>query len=123
MEGKTLGKKINPYLAKQDEQKQNSFVAGCDITAQQMFDMMCLALHDPEIMGKDVFGPKRLQKVHDAMYELEKKYHEAWMHGPESDWYQEKLDVALREIFGEIEPFQKRYPLMKKWNYNKPYRK
>lgn len=115
--------KQNSYLAKQDALRQDCFVAGCEITAQQMFDMMCLALHDPEIMGKDVFGPNRIRKVHDAMYELEKQYHDAWMHNQESDYYQEKLDAALREIFGDIEPFQKRYPLTKVWNYNRPCKK
>lgn len=35
-----MGNKPNAFLAKQDEIKQNCFVAGCEITAQQMFDMM-----------------------------------------------------------------------------------
>ena len=110
-----VNKAKNDFLAKIDARKQESFVAGCEITAQQMFDMMCLALHDPEA--------DRLRKVHNAMYEYEKKYHEAWMNRQESDWYQEKMDAALREIFGTIDPFKKRYPLMKEWNYNKPSRK
>lgn len=119
-----MGNKQNPYLAKQDEMKQDCFVAGCEITAQQMFDMMCLALHDPAVMGKDVFGPNRLKKVHDAMYEYEKRYHDAWVFNEESDYLQEKLDAALREIFGdEVEAFQSRYPLTKKWNYFKRTKK
>ncbi len=114
----------NEYLKKLDRVRQECFVAGCEITAQQMVDMMCLVLHDPEIMGKDVFGAKRLRKIHQAMYELESKYHDAWIHNQESDYYQEKLDANLREIFGDsFEPFKKRYPLMKEWNYNKPYKK
>lgn len=114
----------NSFLKQIDKAKQDCFVAGCDITAQQMFDMMCLALHDPEVMGKGhTIGASRLKKIHEAMFQLEAKYHEAWMNGPESDYYQEKLDANLREIFGIIEPFQKRYPLCKEWNYNKPYKK
>ena len=115
--------KVNPFLAKQEQIRQDSFVAGCDITAQQMFDMMCLALHDPEIMGKDTFGASRLLKVHKAMYELERQYHDAWIHNEESDYKQEKMDAALREIFGEVEPFNVRYPFMKEWNYFKPSKK
>ena len=118
-----VNKAKNDFLAKMEARKQESFVAGCDITAQQMFDMMCLALHDPDVMGKDTFGADRLRKVHNAMYEYEKKFHEAWMNQQESDWYQEKLDAALREIFGTIDPFKKRYPLMKEWNYNKACKK
>ena len=109
----------NQYLAQRDADRQKFFVAGCDTTAQQMFDMMCLALHDPEVMGKDTFGAERLKKLHKAIYDYESKYHEAWIGTQESDWYQEKLDAALRSIFGEIEPFNERYPYQKEWNYNK----
>lgn len=113
----------NAYLEKQNDMKREFFVAGCDITAQQMYDMMCLALHDPEVMGKDTFGAERLKKVHNAMYEYERKYHEAWTNTEESDYYQEKLDAALREIFGKIDTFYERYPLVKKWNYFKRSKK
>lgn len=112
----------NAFMKKIDQAKQDCFVAGCEITAQQMFDMMCLVLNDPEIMGKDVFGEARLKKIHDAMVKRESFYHDAWMHNQESDYYQEKLDASLRAIFGEIAPFNDRYPLMKKWNYFKPYK-
>ena len=33
---------------------------------QYMTDMLILTLNDPEVMGKDVFGYKRLKKVLDA---------------------------------------------------------
>jgi len=113
----------NAYLAKQDAIKQKCFEVGCDTTAQQFFDYMCIVLNDPEIMGKDTFGAKRLKKIHEAMKVLDKQFSEAWAHTQESDYYQEKLDARLGEIFGEIEPFNVRYPFMKEWNYNKPSRK
>lgn len=113
----------NKFLQQIDKAKQDCFVAGCDITAQQMFDMLCLVLHDPEVMGKyRTIGAEQIQRIHKAMYELESKYHDAWMFTPESDYLQEKLDANLREIFGEIEPFQKRYPLLRVWDYNKPWK-
>lgn len=114
----------NAYIAQRDAERQHFFVAGCDTTAQQMFDMMCLALHDPKVMGKGrTIGAKRLKRIHDAMYEYERMYHEAWMFTQESDYYQEKLDAALRDIFGIVEPFNTRYPYQKEWNYNKPCKK
>lgn len=114
----------NAYLAQRDADRQGFFVAGCETATQQMFDMMCLALHDPEVMGKGhTIGAERLKRIHHAMYEYEKKYHDAWMHTQESDYLQEKLDGALREIFGIIEPFNKRYPYQKEWNYKKPCKK
>lgn len=115
--------KNNPLLAKLEEEKRNCFIAACDMTAQQFFDYMCIVLNDPKIMGKDVFGAKRLQKIHEAMKKLDKEYSEAWVNSQESDYYQEKIDAALRNIFGKIDPFSVRYPYAKKWNYNKPYKK
>jgi hypothetical protein len=113
----------NALLKKIDKAKQDCFVAGCDIATQQFFDYMCIVLNDPKVMGKDVFGAERLKKIHDAMTELDKQFGEAWVNSQESDYYQEKLDALLRQIFGEIDPFNKRYPLIKEWNYNKPSRR
>ena len=114
----------NAYLLQREADRERFFVAGCDLAAQQMFDMMCLALHDPEVMGKGhTIGAERLKRIHNAMYEYEDMFHDAWMHTQESDYLQEKLDAALRDIFGIIEPFNKRYPYQKEWNYNKPLKK
>lgn len=113
----------NDLLKRIDRAKQECFVAGCEITEQQMFDMLCLVLHDPDVMGKyRTIGAEQLKRISAAMIEYESKYHDAWMFKPESDYLQEQLDANLREIFGEIEPFQKRYPLCKEWNYMKPYK-
>lgn len=93
------------------------------MTAQQFFDYLCLVLNDPEIMGKDVFGANRLMKIHEALKATDKKFNEAFVNSQDSDYYQEKLDDALRSIFGEIDSFSTRYPFLKEWNYNKPMKK
>ena len=115
--------KPNAFLAKQQAMQQKCFEVGCDTTAQQFFDFLCIVLNDPKVMGKDVFGAKRIQKVHEALKAVDKQFSEAFVHSQESDYYQEKLDAALRQIFGEIEPFNKRYPYLKEWDYNKPSRR
>lgn len=115
--------KPNALLARQRAMQQKCFEAGCDITAQQFFDFLCIVLNDPEIMGKDVFGAKRIQKVHEALKAVDKYYSEAFVNSMESDYYQEKLDAELIRIFGEIQPFRERYPYLKEWNYNKPCKK
>lgn len=117
-----MGKK-NAFIAQQQAKQQQCFEVGCDITAQQFFDFLCLVLNDPEIMGKDVFGANRLLKIHEALKKVDKQFSEAFVHSQESDYYQEKLDAALRQIFGEIDPFNKRYPYLKEWDYNKPSRR
>ena len=115
--------KPNAFLAQQQALRQKCFEVACDTTAQQFFDFLCIVLNDPEIMGKDVFGAGRLHKVHEALKAVDKQYNEAFVNSQESDYYQEKMDARLREIFGEIDPFKKRYPYLKEWNYNKPLRK
>lgn len=114
-----MGNKPNPFLAKQEEKQQKCFEAGCEITAQQFFDYLCIVLNDPDIMGKDVFGADRIKKVHEALKATDKYYSEAFVGSQESDWYQEKMDAELKRIFGKIDPFEKRYPYLKKWDYNK----
>ena len=113
----------NVFLAKQRELQQKCFEAGCEITAQQFFDYLCIVLNDPDVMGKDVFGAKRIEKVHNALKEVDKYYSEAFVNSMESDYYQEKLDGELTRIFGEIHPFKMRYPYLREWNYNKPCKK
>lgn len=115
--------KQNPFLAKQEALRQRCFEIACDTTSQQFFDYMCIVLNDPDIMGKDVFGAKRLIKVQEAIKKLDKEFSEAWCGGQESDWYQEKLDEALKRIFGEIPPFRERYPYLKEWDYNRTIKK
>ena len=53
----------NKYLDRQRERDQGFFDAGERIGIQKMWDYMQIALRDPEIMGKDVFGRKRLEKL------------------------------------------------------------
>ena len=115
--------KPNPFLAKQEALRQKCFEVACDTATQQFFDYMCIVLNDPEIMGKDVFGAKRLMKVQEAMRKLDKEYSQAWGGGHDSDYYQEKIDGVLKKIFGQIVPFRERYPYLKEWDYNKPKKK
>lgn len=112
--------KPNAFLAKQQALQQRCFEVACDTTSQQFFDYLCLVLNDPEVMGKNTFGANRIKKIHEALKAVDRQYNEAWVGSQESDYYQEKLDTRLREIFGEIVPFEKRYPYLKTWDYSKP---
>lgn len=109
----------NDYLARLKAERKQYVLIGMEFAEQKLFDMLCLVLHDPEVMGKDTFGAERLRKLHKALSEAEERWKEAWLHTQESDWYQEKLDAQLKEIFGEIVPFDKRYPYQKQWDYSK----
>lgn len=110
----------NDYLKRRDADRQQFFVAGCETATQQMWDMMCLVLNDPEIMGKDTFGAERLKKVHKALFDRESYYHEAWIGTNESDYYQEKLDSEIKRIFGDDAPdFKTRYPYVMEYDYRR----
>lgn len=100
--------------------RQKYLDVGSGFGAQRMADLVSIALHDPEVMGKDVFGPERLKKVFARVKELEIAYTKAFSKGPEQDYYQEALDKNLREIFSEEDgfaPFQVRYPFIKEVRY------
>ena len=114
--------KPNAYLAKQEALRQKCFDVGYDIAGQQFFDLLCLVLNDREIMKNNAFGAQRLNRIRQAIWEMELKYHAAWVRHPESDYYQVKLDEALERIFGKIDPFNERYPYIGQDDYSKPFK-
>ena len=59
---------------------------------QYMTDMLILTLNDPEVMGKDVFGYKRLKKVLDAWGRYYDQFFDALTKNPEADYAREKMD-------------------------------
>lgn len=108
-----MGKK-NAYLQKQKIKVDVYRQAEKDTYIQFMTDTLCLTLNDPNVMGKDVFGKKRLQKVIKAWGEKYDKYHGALEKSDEADYHQIKLDEHLALIFGEdMDKFGERYQWLK----------
>ena len=119
---KTMAK--NDYLYRQRERERAILEAGIQIGRQQMCDYLTLALRDPETMGKDTFSGKRIVKVINKINDLMCKFSSAFEKSDEADYYQEKLDCALRETYrDEIREyffsFNERYEIVKKFDYNK----
>lgn len=112
--------KQNPYLLKQEQEKKKYLQAGMDTAWQELWDLLCIVLHDPEVMGKDTFGKERLLRIRKAIAEREDLFFTAFTSRVDADYYQEKLDALLRDIFGEDHaPFKDRYPYVKKFDYSK----
>lgn len=111
----------NDFLARQRQMQQAYFDAGLQSGRQQMLDMMSLVLRDPSIMGKDTFGKDRLLKVVKGIGECLDKYQPAWEKSDEADYYQNKLDAALAEAYGEgmHDTFFKRYEFAREYDYTK----
>ena len=111
----------NAYLRKQQAVNQGFLDLGEQIATQKMWDYIQIVLRDPKVMGKDTFGPKRLAKIYTALKEMKDEYHTAFTSDKEADYYQEKLDSQLREIWKDKTlPFYERYPDIKKIKYDKP---
>ena len=110
----------NDYLAKQRSMQQQFLDVGESFGIQKMWDYMQITLRDPAVMGKDVFGKERLTRIYANMKKLVDEYHVAFTNDKEADYYQEKLDAQLREIWGdELVTFYDRYPQLRKIKYDK----
>lgn len=106
--------KKNAYLQRQQIRVDVYRQAEKDTVIQFMTDTLALTLNDPEVMGKDVFGKKRLKKVIEAWGKKYDKYHGALEKGDEADYHQIKLDQHLEAIFGDdMQRFGERYPWLK----------
>ena len=113
----------NDYLSRQRAREQEVFDAGLRIGRQQMCDYLTLALRDQETMGKDTFSGKRIIKVINKINDLMCKFASAFEKCDEADYYQENLDRALREAYGDeirdgFFAFNERYEIVKKFDYN-----
>lgn len=109
------------YIAQRDAMRHAFFEAGLHGGRQQILDMMSLVLHDPEIMGKDTFGPERLLKVVNGIGQYIDKYQKAWERNDETDYYRAKLDAALAEAYGQglHDTFLERYDFAPEYDYMK----
>lgn len=111
----------NAYLERQRQRDQAMLDAGEQLGIQKMWDYIQIALRDPETMGKDVMGRKRLEKLYNKTKELADYFHTAFTDDVEADHRQEEMDAALREIWeGDLSTFYERYPQLKKVDYTRP---
>lgn len=111
----------NAYLEKKRAERQAVLDIGEEMGIQKMWDYIQLALRDPDLCGKDIFGKERLNKLYKRLSELASEYHTAFTDDKEADYYQEKMDAGLREVWGtELKTFYERYPYIKKQDYSKP---
>ena len=113
----------NDYLSRQRAREQEVFDSGLRIGRQQMCDYISLALRDQETMGKDTFSGKRIVKVINKINDLMCQFASAFEKCDEADYYQEKLDCALCEAYGDeirdgFFSFNERYEIVKKFDYN-----
>ena len=111
----------NGLLERQKIERQAYFNAGLQMGRQQILDMVSIVLNDPEIMGKDVFGKKRLIKIVESVGDHIDIYQKAWERNDETDYYRAKLDTMLSKIYGVgmHDTFSVRYEFCPDYDYKK----
>ena len=110
----------NAYLDKKAARDQALLDAGEITGKQQIADYITLVLRDPDYVGKDIFGRERIEKVLAGLEHYDKLYRDAYTTKKEADVWQERLDKALREVYGEdLIPFPQRQPYVKQAGYAK----
>lgn len=95
---------------------------GVETGSQFMADIYESCLNESAVMGKDVFGFKRMMKIHGAAEAMYDEYTPCmWgVTDPEADVWQAKLDGKLKKIWGELfQPFPKRYPHLVECSYER----
>lgn len=111
-------------LKKIDEAYNKGFLEGMnkgiETGIQYNNDIYQCILNDPNIMGKDVFGQKRMLKIHKAAEAMSEEYTACmWsVTDPEADVWQERLDAKLKKVWGDMfTPFPGRYPHLVEVSY------
>lgn len=113
-----MGKKL---LQRMNNMQDAFFSEGIRVGIQFNNDLMFLVLNDPEYMGKDVFGAKRLQKLHEAAEEAGNYFADMLdARKPEADVLRAKMDKRLQQILGDkFAPFEVRYDTITEVRYGK----
>ena len=111
----------NGFLERQRIERQSYLDAGLQMGRQQILDMICIALRDPDIMGKDTFGKDRLLKVVKGIEHYMDVFDKAFQATDETDYWRAKLDAALADAFGEgmHDTFSQRYEYCRDYDYVK----
>lgn len=98
----------NGYLERQAIKQQILTSWVC----QAMIDAMILVLNDPEVMWKDRFGEKRLEKVVYAVEEKFKEVAPGFSRKTNASYVRAMVDRELAKICGEkFAPWEERYEL------------
>ena len=91
------------------------FNAGRKTGEQFTFDLLLLALSDPDVMGSQTPSKKRLIRIHDALGQLQEKWGYAMNLYKETDTMRTLLDQELEKILGDkFTPFYERYDYLRK---------
>lgn len=109
------------YIKQRQKRDREMFAAGLSMGMQIAGDYFQMSLRDPNVMGRDIFGRGRIEKIMKNTMKLDDYFSPAFSNDVETERYQEEMDRLLREIWeDDLVPFDQRYPNLKKCSYDKP---
>lgn len=110
----------NDYMKRREARDQAWLDVGEQMGVQKMADYVAIALHDPDVMGKNVYSRERIDAFMKHLSRIADEHKKAFTLDKEADYYQELLDRAQKEIYGDdMQPFNVRYPYVKEISYKK----
>lgn len=105
-----MAKPINPYLAKKAEQQKQRDMIVMSWSHQMVYDALTLVLNDKEVMGKDVFGKQRLDKLGVALNAKITEMLPGMSGANNASYIRAQVDRELEKICGnEFVPWEERY--------------
>ena len=101
----------NAYLERQAEKQRQRDSIVMSWSHQILYDALSLVLNDPEVMGKDVFGEKRLGKLCVATNAKLKEMLPGLLNNqPNSSYIRAQVDRELEKICKDsFVPWEERY--------------
>lgn len=105
-----MAKGKNAYLAKQAEKQKQRDMIVMSWSHQMCYDALTLVLNDPEVMGKDVFGRVRLNRLCKALNAKIGEIMPGMSGAVNSSYIRAQVDRELKRICGEdFAPWEERY--------------
>lgn len=102
--------KKNPYLEKRRAEQEQRDIIVMAWAHQTVYDALTLVLNDPEVMHKDVFGKKRLNRLCKALNEKMNEILPGLSNRPNASHVRRLVDDELRKICGDdFIPWAERY--------------
>ena len=110
----------NSWLEQQRQRNEMTRLAEKETWIQFIGEMFQISLNESDVMGKDVLGRKRIEKVLAAVQKNYDYYLPALKKGPEGDRRRQRLDERMAKIHGpEMDGFSIRYPWIETETYKK----
>ena len=106
-----MAKPNNAYLAKKAEKQKARDTVIMQWSHQMVYDALTLVLNDKEVMGKDVFGKQRLNRLCKALNIKISEIMPSMSGAVDASYIRAQVDRELERICGEdFVPWEERYP-------------